>query len=331
MILPDSPGTCYFLNPSEKVLAVARSNDANKFQESAILSKASDGSNEIFKFNFQQIIGQLREIKVWMVSFAFLFIFAILDYLVILVPEVIQDSFQIGKKCSPKTQSCTPEQLLHMKVVDSIPIGLSLLCLVPYILGLVSSIHLSKHSDVDGDRIVFVVAPLSVSLIGFLILSGFESPASKVRYLLGIVPAVCGLMGTIPSLLTYAMEIPIGENQKTTVAAVTIMVGQSFGLLLLSLLHATYPSEYVSQSGKCWLASFFILAAIGSLLVCKFVLLNEQEKTRNRAPGLRRLLDDADESRAWDDVELVDIEVLTSKRRKNQDSIIKLWNEAEAI
>jgi hypothetical protein len=329
--LPDSPDTCYFLNPSEKLLAVARSKDANKFQETAIIPKTTGGFNDIFKFNLQQVISQLREIKLWLVSLTFLFIFAMLDYLVILGPEVIQDSFQIGKKCSPKTQTCTPEQLLHMQIGDSIPIGLTLLCLLPYMLGLVSSIHLSKQSDIDGDRIVFAVAPLSVSFIGFLILGSFDSPESKVRYLLGIIPAVCGLMGSIPSLLTYAMEIPIGENQKTTVAAVTIMAGQSFGILLISLLHATYPSEYVSQPGKCWLAGLCVLAAIGSLLVCKFVLLNEQEKTRNRAPGLRRLLDDADESRAWDDVELVDVEFLKSKRRKGQESVGKLWDEAEAI
>jgi MFS family permease len=317
---------CEFLNPSEKLLAAARSPVLT--QNTTTFTKLKNGNvTKRFQYNNLRLKEILMDWKLWIISVSMLFIISLLDFLVLLSTEICMDSFQIGAEC---VDECTSEQLLHRTLGQSVPLELIILCLAPYVIGLASSIHLAIQSDRDGERIIYTLAPLFVSLVGFFFLSSITDPTYQARYLLGLVPAVSGLIAAVPNLLAWAIEHISDETQRSSSAIISTILGNSLGMVITSLIHKIVPSKYVSQPFKCLAAFSMNLLIVLILLLCKHYRL-DKDTSRTRAPGLRRLLDDADEARAWN-IELTDIEYLRQKTNHvNYDSMGNPLENGEEI
>ncbi len=304
--LPSFPETCTFLNPADRVLAVARGRDGYDKEESSLVNTKAQFQVKppIFRFNYVQFVESLLDVRIWLLAVAYLFIAAASDLMIVATPEIAAHSFNISRSC---VNNCTlPGAEEELDLSHGIPFLLEVTCIIPYALGIIASYFLALKSDESGARTNHAVASLGLSIFGFAFLAIFSAQDQAVRYFFGAIPAVIGLLSSVPSIFAYAMEHASGDTQRGTVAAIAAGLGHSLGLLISAIIQLSHSSPTVINNSVDWITVFTLCTSVACIIGAQ--KLNEVEESNNwgKAPGLRRLLNDADEAKAWD-IELNDV------------------------
>ncbi|KAJ2999613.1 hypothetical protein HDV02_002382 [Globomyces sp. JEL0801] len=308
--LPNSPDTCWFLNTADKVLAVARGQDGYD-AEIPIASTNTNGNSkktEVFTFRYIHFLDGIKDFRIWLISFTYLVVSTGLDYIALVMPDISANiALQCNGNCSPAETN-----LYH------VPLVVFFVAALPYAIGMVISYLISTHSDKTGERALHIACALVISTFGLFMLGLIDNVSfhtNIVRYIIGVLPAVIGLMSAIPSLLAYGMDRAVGDTHKVTLASVIVCLGQSFGLTL-----ATASFSAQSFFGSCLSLSMFLIFGIGAVLAIRHLNHAEEQDMWGKGPGLRRLMNDADEAKAWDgDIEMDDFEFQKTNRVKEAD------------
>ena len=281
------------------MLAVARGRDGYDKEESSLVTKAThlETRAPIFRFNYIQFLDSVQDLRLWLFGISYLFVTASLDLLIVATPEVSAAAFGITRTCVNNCSATTGEQL---DLSRGIPFGLEIAAIFPYALAMIVSYFVSVHSDNTSSRANCSSLSLMAAIFGFVVLAIFDSPAQPVRYFLGVLPAVVGLIAATPSILAYAMEHASGDTQRGTTASISVGLGQSLGLLVTALFQLTHSNPSVSSSSVYWLTTLGLSISIGCIFWIQRMNETEAQSGWGKAPGLRRLLNDADEAKAWD-------------------------------
>lgn len=253
----------------------------------------------LFRFNYVQFLDTIQDLRIWLFAVGYLFVVSSLDLLIVATPEVSASAFSITRTCvhNCNTTAGGEEELDLSK---GIPFALEMAAIFPYALAMVVSYFTSVHSDTTGTRANCSTLSLMSAFFGFMVLGIFNAPAQPVRYFLGIIPAVVGLITATPSILAYAMEHASGDTQRGTAASISVGLGQSLGLLVTALFQLTHSSASVSSPSVYWLTCLGLAISIGCIFWVQKMNDAEEQSGWGKAPGLRRLLNDADEAKAWD-------------------------------
>ena len=325
--LPSFPETCKFLNSADRVLAVARGREGYDKEESSLITKPThvDTRVPLYRFNFLQFFDIIQDSRIWLLSVAYLTIATALDFLMVATPEVSALSFGMNKIC---TSNCTAE---NVDLSHGISFGLQILSMSPYGIALVASYFLALKSDETGERANYAGAPLLGAVFGFFILAVVPANQS-IAYFFGIVPAIVGLISSVPSVFSYAMDHASGDTQRATVAGIVIALGQSLGLLLAALQQLQHEGTTISSSGVYWINFFLLLVGLGCIFAVYQLNVSEEQSIWGKAPGLRRLLNDADEAKAWD-VELSNVEDFMKTGTLDEDEQMNkmAWESADEM
>ena len=253
----------------------------------------------------------VKDYRAWLIAFAYFFALTALDCLIVLSPAVVSTAFDIGSNILRNTTGEKLEEIIANDEDGTIPA--SLLATIPYILSGFIAWGVSFHSDKTNERGYHCAIPLAVSSVGFLLLALMPpeySGAGPARYFIGLFPAVGGLMTAVPSMLSFAMDKIQGDTTRATMAAVTVGIGHAFGLAIAGSPDLMNESNAPTYPGMCILCSAFSGAACGLIFLVHWY--NQQnEHSVYQAPGLRRLMNDQDEAKAWD-VELNNLDFLKS-------------------
>jgi MFS family permease len=295
LYLPPFPESCTFLNSADRVLAVARGREGFDKEESSMITKPSDRAGSIvYRFNFLQFFDIIQDIRIWLLALAYLTIAAALDFLLVATPEVTSLAFGFSNVCEG---NCTVE---NIDFSHGISFSLQILSMAPYGAALVFSYLLAVKSDDTGDRATYILYSLLTAIIGFFILAVVPSNQS-FAYFFGILPAVVGLLSSVPSVLSYSMDHASGDTQRATVGGIAVGLGQSFGLLLTALQQLEHNSGFISSTGVYWINFLLLLFGFACVVGVSQLNVSEEQSVWGKAPGLRRLLNDADEAKAWDE------------------------------
>lgn len=300
--LPSFPETCSFLNAADRVLASARGRDGYDQEELTFATKSTrvETRAPIIRFNYVQFLDIIQDTRIWCLSVSYLFVTAAVDYIIVLTPEVAAESFGLGKPCLVNCDQDVPLLFAH-----GIPFLLEFTSLLPFVISLVSVYLIAIRSDKSGERALHGSFGLLISAAGFLFLALL--PANNpTRYFFGLIPAICGIVTATPCILSYAMDHASGDTQRATAAAITVGLGQSFGLLLTALEQLVHTGDSISNPTIHWIVMSTLIISTSLLLMVRKLNQAEEQSMWGKAPGLRRLLNDADESKAWD-VELVNV------------------------
>jgi MFS family permease len=280
------------LNSADRVLAVARGREGFDKEESSMITKPSDSRATVYRFNFLQFFDIIQDIKIWLLALAYLTIAAALDFLLVATPEVTSLAFGFSNVC---VGNCTIE---NIDFSHGISFSLQILAIAPYGAALVLSYLLAVKSDETGDRATYIFYSLLTAILGIFVLAIGPSNQS-FAYFFGAVPAIVGLVSSVPSVLSYAMDHASGDTQRATVAGIAVGLGQSFGLLLTALQQLEHNSGYISSKGVYWINFFLLVLGFACVVGVSQLNISEEQSIWGKAPGLRRLLNDADESKAW--------------------------------
>jgi hypothetical protein len=145
---------------------------------------------------------------------------------------------------------------------------------IPFFLGGILSIPLSTHSDSTSERVLHAAVPLIFSFVGFLFLvivpPSFAGGGSA-RYFTGILPAVSGILVSLPPLIAYALESIAGDTSRCISAFVFTAFGLSFGqMVLLSDDLFSIPDEPSYVKGLLCLSGLVATSIIGLLIMRYF-------------------------------------------------------------
>ena len=313
VLLPSYPETCHFLNQADRVLAVARGQDGYD-QESLV----SSGLKKItqapkFRFNYPHFLDAIKELRTWGLALAWLCVHMIMDILIISAPETAATAFKMNHFI---LHNSTQEQLQAAieDYADS-TFSLTFLATVPFLMGGIAACVVGYRSDDKGERGWHAAVSLLVSSIGFFILS-LVSPLESggpIRYFLGLIPACIGLYAAAPCILAYGMDKALENTYRATTAVLLVTPGYAFGLLVAGhdgLFRKQDAPTYSVAHGVC---SLLALTAALVLIGLRWYTQQEEESGWGRAPGLRRLMNDQDEAKAWD-IELTAVDFLKTSR-----------------
>lgn len=300
--LPSFPDTCKFLNPADKVLAIARGREGYDKEEYSLTQNVavSKSKSPQYRFSYVQFLDIIQDLRIWLLSVSYLCVTAALDLMIVATPEVSTIAFGITKTC---VSNCTAEQI---DLSHGIPFALEMASILPYALALVCTYFVAVQSDHTGDRAIYASLPLASAIFGFVILA-LVPRENLVVYFLGIIPAIIGLISCTPSIVAYAMDHASGDTQRATVAAVAIGLGHSLGLLIVALEQLVHVSSHISNPAVYWITAGSLIISLICVLYVQRLNHAEEQSGWGKAPGLRRLLNDVDEAKAWD-IELNNVE-----------------------
>ncbi|KAI8919411.1 hypothetical protein PhCBS80983_g03777 [Powellomyces hirtus] len=325
--LPSYPETCAFLTPADRVLAVARGHDGS---EGGGGHESDDDAHRIgssihkpkpprIKFAMGQFIEALMDLRNWLFAASFCFISITMDVLITLGPQVAATSFSLTSQFLQKNADDPDSIADAIEDVENGTRHARMVAAIPYLVGGITAFICAWHSDRTGDRALHATIPLLISSIGFATLAFIPvslSGAGPWRYFLGLLPATAGVVAAFPCLLSYALDKAQGDTNRVSVAAITFSFGQAFsqavaspGSLLLS--DASSTSIHAVGAGVC--ACGICFSAFCVLLI-RWMYRREETQMWGKGPGLRRLLNDADEGKAWD-VELSQADVFMDQKK----------------
>ncbi|KAJ3255857.1 hypothetical protein HK103_005870 [Boothiomyces macroporosus] len=283
--LPPYPENCTFLNTADRILANARGRDGFGNEDESISRSSRGNSPSNLKFVTIQLKDILFESKNYIVGLLFLLFYCNLDNLSVITPAISEQAYNIS--C---IVNCDYLELEHDKGEQLVVL---LLTLAPMAVGCILSYIFSVKTDKTGNRTFQVAIGLSLTTFGYLVLSISELLLSNLgKYLFGLFPIVIGMMIALPALLAHAMDNTQSDTYRISVS--TPMIVSLFGI------HGISERNVVS----------FFLSVI-SLGLLYFIHRQTQQLEVARGPGLRRLLNDADEAKAWEDgfeMELTDMD-----------------------
>jgi MFS family permease len=182
----------------------------------------------------------------------------------------------------------------------------------PQILSLFSSVLLGYSSDSRGERAWHASIPLFLTGCSFFLMIFIQNPTFRYAMLFLIGPS---LMSGFPIILTYAMDHAHGGTIRAIVGGAVLCLMSLGRILSLSLVPAEYTN--ISLNPNSGESTAFILGAICSFLTVALIQLirhvyqQEEAGFWSRAHGLRRLMNDEQEAKAWgldDEDERKDIE-----------------------
>lgn len=325
LYLPNYPETCHFLSPADRVLATSRGKDG--LDDSGLVAGLRKVTKvPSYKFDYNQMLDAILDTRIWLIAIAYFCANSILDCLIILAPEVATTSFDIN--VSHRSLSNSTQEQLYQIIGDyqdsTLPIAI--LATLPYIFAFGFSLLLSQNFQERDKRTWPIMICMSVSSFGFLMLS-IISPeidgAGPARYFIGLLPAVIGVIASVPLIISLGMDLALDDTYRASVASIIIGPGQAFGLLIAgspSLFSATNAPTFPLANGICT-----GLGLTASACIFAVGLLNQRESDGSgwgRAPGLRRLMNDQDEAKAWD-LELKDVAFLKHNGMQKDD---EEWN-----
>jgi cadmium resistance protein CadD (predicted permease) len=316
------------LNAADRVLAVARGKDGYDQEGSSLVTKTTHVTTKTPEFKFQQLqfLEAIYDLRVWLLSGCFLFVYSSIDFMSVLVPEVTADTFGLGLKC---ITNCTGKEG-HVSLVDGVSMELMVLSMIPFLLAFGCALYCAPKSDDTGDRITFAASFVGAAAVGFFFVA-VSHPSNLIRYFLGVLPIVIGLTCSLPFIMCLAMDWAMGDTQRATVASLLVSLGSSFGQLVTALQQLSHQSEFVSQSATAWISFGFLVVALGLLAAVHWLQQKEQQDSWGKAPGLRRLLNDVEETKAWD-VELNNLEYLKSQPIEfGYESTDKAWTSTDEL
>ncbi|KAI8915860.1 major facilitator superfamily domain-containing protein [Gorgonomyces haynaldii] len=308
--LPNYPETAMFLNQADRVLAVARGKDGQE-QDASLVSTGLKKVTKtpLFKFDYYQLVDAAKDVRNWAVSLTTICIMIVLDILILLAPEASATSFNMSHFTLNNATGVSLEIALDSYEDSTIPI--TFLASVPYIFGLVVSLIVCKYADDRLERSFPAAIALCVSAGGFLFMTivspKFEG-GGPARFFTGLLPAVVGVMTALPLALTCALDKALDDTFRATTAAIILGPGHAIGILVAgtpSLFPTDGAPGYALACGICTL-----LMSIGALIMFAMRWYDQKEQDGwGRAPGLRRLMNDQDEAKAWD-IELNNVDFL---------------------
>nr|KAJ3418563.1 hypothetical protein HK105_008164 [Polyrhizophydium stewartii] len=316
MHLPNYPETCGFLPPADRVLAASRGRDGAEDDTNLLTTGITKTTREpVYRFHMIQLLDVVRDVRTWLIALAYFMISTALDSLIVLGPEVAATSFDIS--LASLMRNWTAGGAMDTVIADnedgSLPANL--LSTAPYLIACAVACAVATHSDNSGERAMHAAVPLLTSGAGFVfmaILPPKYPGAGPARYFMGLMPAVGGLITATPCVLAYAMDKAQGDTYRAAAAAVTVALGHAFGIAIAGSPDLFDEANAPTFPAACVVNSIAASIAAVVLLVVRWFNKQEEENMWGKAPGLRRLLNDADEAKAWD-VELSDFDLLKSE------------------
>ncbi|KAI8930172.1 major facilitator superfamily domain-containing protein [Entophlyctis helioformis] len=313
--LPSYPETCHFLSPADRVLASARGRDGEEDDTSLLTTGITKKTREpTYRFHYIQLLDVVKDVRTWLLALAYFLISSALDCLIVLSPEVAATSFDISHLLLRNSTSDQLEVIISDDEDGSL--SANLLSTAPYALAGILAWAVAVHSDKTGERAMHAAIPLMLSSTGFgflAILPPRFPGAGPARYFMGLIPAVCGLIIASPCVVSYAMDGTQGDTTRAARAAITVSFGHAFGIALAGSPDLFRDSNAPTYPMACMVSGIAVGVAAALLLLVRWFNKQEEESMWGKAPGLRRLLNDADEAKAWD-VELSNFDFLKSER-----------------
>jgi uncharacterized membrane protein HdeD (DUF308 family) len=274
-------------------LAISRAQDGVTEESSFVTRRTHVNTRtRVFHFQKEQFIEVVTSWRIWPVVVSFVFGIMTIDYSGIFLPAFIIQSFAMKPKCEDQ---CTDVLLL------------SILNLLPLIGGAVISYLVAVRSDSQMQRPLYGALSLSLAFVGVLFLGLL--PRGAAAYFFGSFSLYAGILSAIPMLITIVTDNALGDTQKGTVSILLGVFGVFLAFLFSSLIQLLIPSETI----QLILVGTGVIFSLVVLLGSWFLDRNQNGDIFGRAPGLRRLMNDADEAKAWD-IELHDTGFLKTGR-----------------
>ena len=303
LYLPNYPETAAFLTQADRTLAIARGRDGEAPRN--VVDRKSTQTHPTL--NAPSVIVDtyilkeaLCDPRLWIFSISFFLVWSSLDTASFLAPQTSITSFEIKPEYQRHFNHTGMDDLVSD--LKDASVHSVILSSVPYILGSVIAVPVSMHSDTVGERALHACIPLLVSACGFLFLTLVPptyAGGGPARYFTGLLPAVGGILSGLPSLIAYAMDGTFGETHRSIFASVVPCLGLAFGSL--PLLSGMFP---ISQEPGYWMGnlilSCFLIAACALILGIRWLNSAQESDVWGKPPGLRRLLNDQEEERAWE-------------------------------
>ncbi|KAJ3148673.1 hypothetical protein HDU89_004523 [Geranomyces variabilis] len=322
VFLPNWPETTAFLTPADRVLAVARGHDGSEGGGAAGHESDDEPPARVHlaklkpprvTFASGQLLEAVCDARNWLFTASFCFVSVTMDVLVTLGPQVAATSFGITSAFLAANRD-DPDKIAD--AIEDVETGTRharIIAAGPYFLGGLAAFITAWNSDRTGDRALHATIPLLVSSLGLAMLAFIPASAAGAgpwRYFLGLLPATSGIVAAYPCLLSYALDKAQGDTARVAVAALTFSFGQAFSPAVASpgsflLLDASSPSVHSVGAGVCAFGTAFSAFCV---LLIRWLYRREETQMWGKGPGLRRLLNDADEGKAWD-VELSQADV----------------------
>ena len=304
IFLPAFPETCSFLNPADRILAVMREQEGYS-QESTFVTRTThiNTKKRVVKFNFDEGLEMIKDINVWLSVAQTTIVVVILEYLVILLPQLHSDIYPVSADCG---QGC--RDVLSMFVFS----------MAPFIAGVPCSFYASSYADRNHDRTLVSMYSILLGSAGFAFIAIL--PSNMVSYFLGVFPSVVAMMCILPSVIAQCGDLATNETQKTTVGGVIGVFGFTLGYFVNTSLRVFVVSQGLSVK----IILGFLILSIVMICYTRFSPSNTQNQSfdRNRAPGLRRLMNDTDEANAWG-IEMDENSIKKSNAVKSYDATAK--------
>jgi hypothetical protein len=297
LYLPSFTESCSFLNPADRVLATARGKDGEN-QESSLVSTSIriETKRPLYKFSKIQMIDVLSEAKSWLFMVVFFLLSTSLVLLLKLAPELIVTSFQIGHDTLNN-----PKNLLRViEENDNSTVPIMLLNIVPYGVGMIVSLITAKSADGWKNRYKIAYFSLLMSSLSFAylaIVSPIYDGAGAARYFAGLLPGITGLIVALPLVLVIGLEQSIDDTHRATACWLIIGLGSWLNVLLARM---DYWTSMPPSFPNAWIF-LTIMSLIGSIIL---VIQSRKSSDNGWGSGLRRLMNDQEESKAWDTVEM---------------------------
>ncbi|TPX70901.1 hypothetical protein SpCBS45565_g01495 [Spizellomyces sp. 'palustris'] len=307
LLLPNYPETCTFLTPADRVLAIARSHDTDRTEGSGAHESDDEGGSPRrqsvslqkpkpprIRIDVGQMTEALTDLRNWLFAVGFFGVSVAGDVLVSVGSTVTATAFGMGDG---------DETTRHVRIVAALP----------HLVGGIVAFLCAWNSDRTGDRALHTTIPLLISSAGFALISIIPSSLGPLRYFIGLLPASAGLIAAFPCLLSYALDKAQGETSRAIVAALTFSFGQAFSLPLASSGSSLLdPAQPALAPG---ISACLVAFAAFCVLVIRWLYRREEAQMWNKGPGLRRLLNDADEGKAWD-IELSHGDIFADEGKK---------------
>jgi hypothetical protein len=273
IFFPDYPETTWWLTPSERLLAVARGREGEVTPLSPAPETTSKNAMKPPNVSFRpySIIESVKNPRLWSLSIIFYLVWTIFDASSFLSPHVTITSFDVLPSELRSNSSAIHKLILEKEKASLHSIFMSA---IPFFLGGILSIPLATHSDSTSERVLHAAIPLFFSLGGLLFLvivpPNFAGGGSA-RYFTGILPAVSGVLVSLPPLIAYAIESIAGDTSRSISAFIFSAFGLSFGqMILLSNDLFSIPDEPAYTKGLLCLSGL-MAASITGLFAMRYV------------------------------------------------------------
>ena len=300
VFLPAFPETCSFLNPADRVLAVLREQEGYA-QEATFVTRTThiNTKKRAVKFNFEQCLELVKDLQIWLAVLQVAITVLVLDYVGILIPQSHLLMYPTPVGCTENCQDV---------------LSIFLFSMAPYIVAVPCSFYASKYADQTHDRSQISLGGIFMGACGFLIVT--LVPNNMTGYILGAFPCTVAMICVLPCLIAQCGDIAVSETHKSTVGALIGVFGFGFGHLISTILRIFVSDQ---SSAMKYILILFILSLI---MICyvKFGPPKSNNENWDRAPGLRRLMNDTEEANAWG-IELEDKTILKTSQLKSNETM----------